>query len=108
MQQGPSTTHRTSRPLELDRSQRRRFRALNQNTSYHAGESAVTSRRSPPARVQGGPPSKDKNPRRLAGEAVDKEGSTAFFVEFGIKQFRREVFICSGRTHPGNFNPKQS
>src|SRR5690606_18358731 len=41
-------------------------------------------------------------------EAVDKEGSTAFFVEFGIKQFRRKVFICSGRTHPGNFNPKQS
>src|SRR5690606_38523224 len=36
------------------------------------------------------------------GEAVDKEGSTAFFVEFGIKQFRRKVFICSGRTHPGN------
>src|SRR5690606_10123602 len=29
-------------------------------------------------------------------EAVDKEGSTAFFVEFGIKQFRRKVFICSG------------
>src|SRR5690606_14398418 len=43
-----------------------------------------------------------------APEAVDKEGSTAFFVEFGIKQFRRKVFICSGRTHPGNFNPKQS
>src|SRR5690606_13401887 len=43
-----------------------------------------------------------------SGEAVDKEGSTAFFVEFGIKQFRRKVFICSGRTHPGNFNPKQS
>src|SRR5690606_2175412 len=36
-------------------------------------------------------------------EAVDKEGATAFFVEFGIKQFRRKVFICSGRTHPGNF-----
>src|SRR5690606_20595876 len=41
-------------------------------------------------------------------EAVDKEGSTAFFVEFGIKQFRRKVFICSGRTHAGNFNQKQS
>src|SRR5690606_27852137 len=41
-------------------------------------------------------------------EAVDKEGSTAFFVEFGIKQFRRKVCICSGRNHPGNFNPKQS
>src|SRR5690606_28491784 len=43
-----------------------------------------------------------------SAEAVDKEGSTAFFVEFGIKQFRRKVFICSGRTHPGNFTPKQS
>src|SRR5690606_28634350 len=41
-------------------------------------------------------------------EAVDKEGSTAFFVEFGIKQFPRKGFICSGRTHPGKFNPEPS
>src|SRR5690606_27483075 len=53
-------------------------------------------------------PSTNKKTLEIKGEAVDKEGSTAFFVEFGIKQFRRKVFICSGRTHPGNFNPKQS
>ncbi|MGB0088881.1 MAG: hypothetical protein WBP80_05240, partial [Planifilum fulgidum] len=39
-------------------------------------------------------------------EAVDKEGSTAFFVEFGIKQFRRKVFILF-RTNPSReFQPE--
>src|SRR5690606_32136012 len=47
-----------------------------------------------------------KTPRYSGCEAVDKEGSTAFFVEFGIKQFRRKVFICQARPHQGNSNPK--
>src|SRR5690606_6284785 len=39
-------------------------------------------------------------------EAVDKEGSTAFFVEFGIKQFRRKVFYMF-RTNPSReFQPE--
>src|SRR5690606_26094921 len=39
-------------------------------------------------------------------EAVDKEGSTAFFVEFGIKQFRRKVFYMF-RTNPSReFHPE--
>src|SRR5690606_9962871 len=49
-----------------------------QSMDHRKPEAAFTSRR------------KKKNHPKVV-EAVDKEGSTAFFVEFGIKQFRRKV-----------------